>query len=110
MPLLSKLFLTDANLSGADLSNARLLDTATSLERADLRRVKGLTKEQLKAYEARGAIIDKDPTTIPSQPTITPSQPGPDNNAQAQSAPPAQGCKSRLSSRQDFGLKCDIVF
>ena len=62
---LSKVFLADANLSGADLSSARLFDTATSLERADLRGVKGLTKEQLETYKAKGAIIDEDSTAIP---------------------------------------------
>lgn len=67
---LSGAFLSNANLSKADLSGADLSGTdlsgadlsGTSLWRANLtgarmQGVKGLTAEQLKQYEARGAII-----------------------------------------------------
>jgi uncharacterized protein YjbI with pentapeptide repeats len=87
---LGKAFLADANLSGADLSSASLFDTATSLERADLRGVKGLTKEQLKAYKAKGAIIDEFSMTSSSQSPDSPSPPSQSDNTQAPSTPPAQ--------------------
>jgi uncharacterized protein YjbI with pentapeptide repeats len=55
--------LTDANLSKADLRGANLrelrnLEKIRSLQDTDLRGVKGLTKEQLAACKAKGAIID----------------------------------------------------
>lgn len=58
--------LYDVDLSSADLSSADLsgtnLEVARSLKGTDLRGVKGLSKKQLEAYKARGAIIDKDST------------------------------------------------
>jgi uncharacterized protein YjbI with pentapeptide repeats len=59
--------LAAADLSGADLTGANLsgvnLEEALSLKDTDLRQVIGLTKEQLEACKAKGAIIDEDPTT-----------------------------------------------
>jgi Pentapeptide repeats (8 copies) len=75
--------LSDASLSGANLSNA-------VLEGAKLYRVKGLTKEQLEACKAKGAIIDEDTTTSPPQPTTSSSAPSSVNDAQAPSAAPVQ--------------------
>ncbi len=107
---LDKAFLTDANLSGADLSSVRLFDTTTSLECADLRGVKGLTKEQLKACKAKGAIIDEDLTTSSSQSAIVVPPPSQSNHAQAPSAPSAQASaptsdtdgSNAVSSQQDL--------
>ena len=81
--------LTKANLSGANLSGVGDLLLATLLG-TDLRRVKGLSKEQLADCKAEGAIIDEDPTTSASQPTVAPSSPLQSNNAQAPSALSAQ--------------------
>ena len=53
--------LCKANLNGADL-NGTSLENAFSLKDTDLRGVKGLTKEQLAACKAKGAIIDEDTT------------------------------------------------
>lgn len=50
--------LKDANLSGAKLSKANLED-ARSLQDTDLRGAIGLSKEQLEACKAKGAIIDE---------------------------------------------------
>ncbi len=61
---LSRVKLRDANLSGADLSGANL-DDALSLKDANLRGVKGLTKEPLGICKAKGAIIDEAPRTRP---------------------------------------------
>jgi uncharacterized protein YjbI with pentapeptide repeats len=61
--------LSEAKLYGADLSEAKLLYGAdlseanprgTILKGTDLRGVKGMTKELLKACKAKGAIIDED--------------------------------------------------
>jgi Pentapeptide repeats (8 copies) len=115
--------LSGANLSGANLSEARLseaklvtadlsaanLDDAESLRGANLRSVKGLTKEQLAACKAKGAIIDEDPATSASQPTAAPPPSSQSNDAQASSAPSAQGSVptpgaggiSAVSSQQD---------
>jgi uncharacterized protein YjbI with pentapeptide repeats len=78
-----------ANLSGANLTEANLED-AVSLEGTNLRGVNGLTKEQLGACKAKGAIIDEAPTTSSSQLTISPLPPSQSNDIQAQSAPSAQ--------------------
>jgi uncharacterized protein YjbI with pentapeptide repeats len=83
---LSGAFIWNANLSevrlrGADLSNANLgqaslskadlskadLSKANFKDVTDLRGVKGLTKEQLEAFKAKGAIIDEDTTTSSPQ-------------------------------------------
>lgn len=56
--------LSSANLSSADLSEANIEDVL-SLKDTDLRGVKGLSKEQLEACKARGAIIDEAPPTSP---------------------------------------------
>jgi hypothetical protein len=61
---LSDARLSDANLSGADLRGADL--RGANLRGADLTGVKGLSKEQLVAYKANGAIIDEDLTTSSS--------------------------------------------
>ncbi len=79
-----------ANLSGVDLSNANLsnanldrtnIASARSLKDTDLRGVKGLTKEQLEACKAKGAIIDEDTTTNPPQSPVSASPPEPHNEA-----------------------------
>jgi uncharacterized protein YjbI with pentapeptide repeats len=86
---LSEANLTSANFSGADLSKTNI-EHARSLNATNLCRVKGLTKEQLAACKAKGAIIDEDLTLSTSQSTVAPSSPPQSNNAQASSAPPAQ--------------------
>ncbi len=55
--------LSRADLWGADLSRVRDLEEVRSLDHTDLRRVIGLTKEQLEACKAKGAIIDEDSAT-----------------------------------------------
>jgi uncharacterized protein YjbI with pentapeptide repeats len=80
-----------ANLSGAKLTGSKLyevnLEEALSLKETDLRRVKGLTKEQLEACKARGAIVDEDPAPRVSQPTGASGEPPPRSNETP--APPA---------------------
>jgi len=89
-----------ANFSGADLREANLsesfltganLEDAQSLEKTILRGVKGLTKEQKAICKAKGAIIDEDSTASASQSAIAPSSLPQSNDAQAPSAPSAQG-------------------
>jgi uncharacterized protein YjbI with pentapeptide repeats len=89
-----------ANLSGADLSRANLskadLSGATvedilSLKDTNLRGVKGLTKEQLEACKAKGAIIDEDSPVRFSQSPVSPPPPEPGDDTPAPSAPPARG-------------------
>jgi len=62
---LSRADLSRADLSGADLSEVKNLEDVLSLKKTILRGVKGLTKEQLEACKAKGAIIDEDSTTSP---------------------------------------------
>jgi hypothetical protein len=69
--ILFKADLTGARLKWADLTGVNLLETL-SLKNTDLRKVKGLTKEQLEECKARGARIDDDTTTSPPQPTTSP--------------------------------------
>jgi len=87
--------LRGADLRGADLRGADLgfvkIEDAQSLEDTDLRGVKGLTKEQLEAYKARGAIIDEDTTTSSPQPTVAPPTSPQSSDGQAPAAPAAQG-------------------
>jgi Pentapeptide repeats (8 copies) len=66
--------LEQADLAAADLSRVRNIEKARSLKDTNLRKVKGLTKEQLEACKARGAIIDEDTTIDSSQPDPTLSQ------------------------------------
>ncbi len=91
--------LAGANLRGTDLSDANLswtnlsrtnLEEALSLKNTNLHRVKGLTKEHLEACKAKGAIIDEDTTTSPSQPTVSPPAPLQSYDAQTPSATPTQ--------------------
>src|SRR5215469_1491447 len=82
---LSKANLFEAILFGAILNGANI-ENALSLKDSDLREVKGLTKKQLEACRANGAIIDEDPTTSSSRPTVAPSPSKPRNVAQAPSA------------------------
>src|SRR6266851_6596079 len=67
--------LTEADLTGANFSGANLTranpEAALSLKDTDLRGVKGLTKEQLEACKAKGAIIDEDLTTSSTQSTVS---------------------------------------
>jgi Pentapeptide repeats (8 copies) len=71
---LAKADLSKANLNGANLRNANIQD-AQSLRGTYLLGVKGLTKEQLLACKAKGAIIDEDTTTNAPQPTVSPPTP-----------------------------------
>ena len=89
----------EADDSGVDLRGAELLlpdlshtnlENARSLKDTDLRGVKGLTKEQLEACRAKGAIIDENATTSPPQSPVSPPVPSQSNEAQAPSAPPTQ--------------------
>lgn len=86
--------LSEADLSDADLSRAHLiganLQEARSLENTNLRGVIGLTKYQLKACKAKGAIIDEDTPAVPPQSTASPTTPAQSTNAQPPSPPPAQ--------------------
>jgi len=65
-----------SNLSKADLREANLdwssFEEVLSLEDTNLLSVKGLTKEQLEACKAKGAIIDGDATTSPPQSSVSP--------------------------------------
>jgi uncharacterized protein YjbI with pentapeptide repeats len=90
--------LNKANLSGANLTETNLEKTL-SLKNTDLRGAKGLTKEQLAACKAKGAIIDEDSTTSVSQSTVVPSSSPQSNDTQAPSAPPTQ--ESRLTLDPD---------
>ncbi len=81
--------LSGANLSGANLNGSSLEDVL-SLQGTDLRDVKGLTKEQLERYKAKGAIIDEDSTTSPTQSPVSSPPLSLSNNAQAQLAPSSQ--------------------
>jgi uncharacterized protein YjbI with pentapeptide repeats len=76
---LSRASLGGANLSRADLTWADLsrdeicgvdIEYAQSLQDANLHMVKGLTKEQLEACKARGAIVDKDTMNNAFEPTV----------------------------------------
>src|SRR5712692_5366611 len=86
--------LTEADLTGANFSGANLTranpEAALSLKDTDLRGVKGLTKEQLEACKAKGAIIDEDITTSSTQSTVSSPPPPQSNDVQAQSTPPTQ--------------------
>jgi hypothetical protein len=91
--------LHEANLDGADLSYANLgeadlsranIENARSLEKTNLRRVTGLTEQQLVACKAKGAIIDEDSITDSSQPTAASPAPAQSNDSQAAAAPLAQ--------------------
>jgi Pentapeptide repeats (8 copies) len=68
--------LIGTNLRGADLGGASLsgtnLENTLSLNGTNLRGVKGLTKEQLETYKAKGAIIDEDTKSSSSQSSIPP--------------------------------------
>jgi uncharacterized protein YjbI with pentapeptide repeats len=108
---LSATNLSGANLSGANLSRVNLSpggsrggidptpadfsganpEDAQTLEGTDLRGVIGLTKGQLEACKAKGAIIDEDSTVSLSQSPVSPSLPSQSNDAQAPSAPTVQG-------------------
>ncbi|GCE04793.1 pentapeptide repeat-containing protein [Dictyobacter aurantiacus] len=59
--------LSNVNLKGADLSDVKNIEHCNSLQNAELLEIKGLTEEQLKTYEAMGAIIDESKSNILSQ-------------------------------------------
>ncbi len=82
--------LCEADLTWADLTGGNL-ECAFSLRDTNLCQVKGLTKEQLEACKAKGAIIDEDTTTSSSQSTVIPPPPSQDGDTQVQSALSAQG-------------------
>ena len=97
---LSGASLQQVDLRGADLSEAKFNrakfskanpEDALSLANTDLRGVEGLKKEQLEACKAKGAIIDEDHSTSSPQSTLVPSSPSQSHDAQASSAPSAQG-------------------
>ncbi len=74
--------LSGAQLNGADLSDSAIEDTP-SLKNADLRKAKGLTKEQLEICKAKGALIEEDSAIIQSQSTTPLPQ---SNDVQTRSA------------------------
>ncbi len=75
-----------ADLSGADLTGAKFDQTSLSfLKGTNLCGVKGLSKEQLEACKAKGAIIDEETTTSSSQPDTAP--PPPSQSSEAPSSP-----------------------
>lgn len=76
--------LKDANLSNANLKKTNLEDALT-LKNTDLRRATGLTKDQLEACKAKGAIIDEDATTVPPQAAAAPTTPPQNTDAQTPS-------------------------
>jgi hypothetical protein len=78
--------LSQAKLENADLTGADLTDT--NLSGTDLRGVVGLTKEQLEACKAKGAIIDEEPATAPTQSASTP--PAPNDETQVLSPRPVK--------------------
>lgn len=90
--------LRNANLSGADLRGARFpktnLEDALSLEAANLRGATGLTKEQLEACKAKGALVDQDPTTSSSQPIVNAPSPAQNNDVPASPMPSFQASVS----------------
>ena len=98
--------LREANLTGANLGFATLVradlsvanpEDALFLSVAHLGGVVGLTKEQLAACKAKGAIIDEDSTTGPPQSPVSPSSPSQSDNVQALPTP-ATGGSSAASS------------
>ena len=82
--------LSRADLYRADLSRVRELEEVRSLDHTDLRRVIGLTKEQLEACKAKGALIDEDTATSSSHTAIPSAPPQQSNGVQVLSTPPAQ--------------------
>lgn len=102
---LSRADLDEANLSGADLSGADFSNALLSeviLKGTNLRRAKGLSKEQLIACKAKGAILDEDQIS-PSQSTVAPPL-AQSNDTQTLSAqgslPLADTDKNSLASSQ----------
>ena len=107
--------LSDAYLHKADLSGTHLED-ALSLKKANLSGVKGLTKEQLLACKAKGAIIDEDTLNNAPSATVLSSLPLESNGAQAPSAMPVQrsismadaGKGNPLSSQQSSDTQSQL--
>ncbi len=91
-----------AYFDGADLRESNLsrtnLEHTSSLKKAKLFGVKGLTKEQKEACKAKGAITDEDPTPSSSQPTVAPSPSPQSNDARGPSIPPTQGSTPTLDT------------
>lgn len=97
-----------ANFSGADLEFTNLsecdlhetnLEDALSLEKTNLHGVKGLTKEQLAACKAKGAIIDEDlATNIVAPPSSSQRNDAQATSAQGSTSPPDVDGKSAVSS------------
>ncbi|GHP00476.1 hypothetical protein KSF_105230 [Reticulibacter mediterranei] len=73
--------LTDANLSDTTFTHTNL-EEAQSLENTNLHGAKGLTKEQLAVCKAKGAIVDEDLTSDPSQLIEASTMPLQGNNIQ----------------------------
>lgn len=93
-----------ADLSGADMRGTEIapgdrdhligtdgLLYPYSLKGTKLWGVIGLTKEQLEACKAKGAVIDVGTTTSPPQSLVSPSPSAQSDGAQAPSAPSVQG-------------------
>jgi uncharacterized protein YjbI with pentapeptide repeats len=91
---LFKTKLNGAELEAADLTMAVLRganpEEALSLKDTNLREVTGLTKAQLEACKAKGAIIDEEPTTDSSQSPASTPPPSQSTSPQTPPAPPAQ--------------------
>lgn len=76
--------LSEANLSGAKLRNVDFQDAdlsrvalegALCLENTNLRRAKGLIKEQLEACKAKGAVVDENSTISSPLPPVEAPEP-----------------------------------
>lgn len=100
--------LTSANLSGSNLGgliifgesvSAANLEAARSLKDTNLRGVTGLSREQLEACKAKGAIVDEETLANASQSTVSPPEPSRNTDEQASAALPAQA--STLSPTTD---------
>jgi hypothetical protein len=112
--------LMEADFTGADISRADFTEAiftgahpeaADSLKGTKMCRVVDLTKEQLEACKAKGAIIDEDSTTGSFQPTVATPPPPQSNALLASSAPSAKesipipttdGSNATSSSQQDL--------
>lgn len=92
--------LRDADLGSADLREAQLSGTnllrARSLQETDLRGAMGLTKEQLEACKAKGAIIDEISPVGTTTPIVVTTSPTQNNGTPTSSALTAQ--RSTLSA------------
>ena len=115
MSVLDRSSLEEVNRKVAGLPGLSMLHNllyTLSLKGTDLRGVRGLTKEQLQACQARGAIIDDDSTIISSQTPVSPTPQSQSDDAKSSSSPSVQNSKhtsdfgesSTASSQSDLEL------